>query len=127
LRAAGPAGRRPPSHLHVARTSTIPEEPTPSDRSRQGRRLRRPAPACEVARPCAGACPVAGGRCRGGRHQGGPMRLNRLARSWDRLGESDPLWAILYDPSKKGNRWGTEEFYETGVDEVSAAMRYIES
>lgn len=42
------------------------------------------------------------------------MDLESLAKNWDALGEDDPMWAILADPSRRGNRWTPEEFFETG-------------
>ncbi len=54
------------------------------------------------------------------------MELKRLQRNWDNLGRTDPLWAVLTDPEKKGNRWQLAEFFATGVGEVSALLRWIE-
>ena len=53
------------------------------------------------------------------------MKLDRLRRDWEALGEADPLWAILTDPHKKGNRWDLEEFLQTGRDEISELMARI--
>ncbi len=53
------------------------------------------------------------------------MGIRGLQRIWDALGRSDPLWAILTDPSKKGNRWHLDEFFETGVREIDALFEYI--
>jgi SAM-dependent methyltransferase len=47
------------------------------------------------------------------------MDLNELQRNWDALGRADPLWAIKFDPGKKGNRWDQEEFFRTGEREVA--------
>ncbi len=55
------------------------------------------------------------------------MQLEELARSWDQLGRSDPLWAILYDPAKKGNRWSLEEFFATGEATVDQALRHLDA
>lgn len=55
------------------------------------------------------------------------MQLERLAQSWDQLGQSDPLWAILSDPAKKGNRWSMEEFFATGEAVVDQALRHLDA
>jgi SAM-dependent methyltransferase len=49
--------------------------------------------------------------------------LARLRRSWDRFGRSDPFWAVLTDPGKRGGRWSPEEFFESGALEVAAVLR----
>lgn len=50
------------------------------------------------------------------------MDIRALQRNWDALGRADPLWAIRFDPSKKGNRWDVEEFFRTGEREVAALL-----
>ncbi len=50
------------------------------------------------------------------------MDFGNLQANWTVLGERDPLWAILVDPSKRGNRWRVEEFFETGRREIDAAL-----
>jgi SAM-dependent methyltransferase len=42
------------------------------------------------------------------------MRLSQLQQHWDALGRQDPLWAILTDPTRRGNRWDLAEFFDTG-------------
>ncbi len=42
------------------------------------------------------------------------MTFKRLRRNWDALGKTDPFWAILSVPDKKGNRWDLDEFLATG-------------
>ncbi len=54
------------------------------------------------------------------------MDIRALQRNWDALGRADPLWAIRFDPSKKGNRWDVEEFFRTGEHEVAALMASLE-
>ena len=46
------------------------------------------------------------------------MDLSDLQTHWNALGEQDPLWAIMSDPSRRGNRWNLEEFFDWGVREV---------
>jgi SAM-dependent methyltransferase len=55
------------------------------------------------------------------------MRLNALRRHWDQFGKSDPLWAILTAPDKKGNRWSVDEFLQTGRDEITALIAYLDT
>jgi SAM-dependent methyltransferase len=57
----------------------------------------------------------------------GTMKLNRLRENWDSLAQSDPLWAIISWPEKKGRKWELDEFFETGRREVSAVMNYLAS
>ena len=51
--------------------------------------------------------------------------LERLEENWNALGEKDPMWAVLYDPDKKGNNWDPDEFYATGSKEISALITYL--
>jgi 2-polyprenyl-3-methyl-5-hydroxy-6-metoxy-1,4-benzoquinol methylase len=46
------------------------------------------------------------------------MSLEEINKNWTALGEEDPLWVVLTDPAKKGNRWKEDEFFETGKREV---------
>lgn len=55
------------------------------------------------------------------------MRLARLRRHWDEFGRTDPMWAILTAPDKKGNRWSVEEFLATGREEITALMAYLDA
>jgi ubiquinone/menaquinone biosynthesis C-methylase UbiE len=52
--------------------------------------------------------------------------LKALQRNWDELGRTDPLWAVLTAPCKRGGGWDLGEFLQTGVETVDALMRYIE-
>ena len=54
------------------------------------------------------------------------MNLNELQRNWDALGRADPLWAIKFDPAKKGNRWELEEFLRTGEQEVAELLAWLD-
>lgn len=53
------------------------------------------------------------------------MNLDALRRNWEALGREDPLWAVLADPAKRGNRWQPEEFYATGRADVAAYLRDV--
>lgn len=50
------------------------------------------------------------------------MNLTDLQRHWDAFGRHDPMWAILTDPARKGGRWTADEFFATGVAEISGVM-----
>src|SRR5204863_86951 len=42
-----------------------------------------------------------------------PKTLERVERQWTKLGERDPLWAILTEPEKRSGQWNEQEFFET--------------
>jgi SAM-dependent methyltransferase len=46
---------------------------------------------------------------------------------WDRFALSDPLWAILSDPAKKGGKWDAARFFETGVAEIASLFYELSS
>jgi SAM-dependent methyltransferase len=50
------------------------------------------------------------------------MRFDELRRNWDALGTQDPLWAILSEPEKRGNKWDLDEFFASGRSEVAELM-----
>jgi ubiquinone/menaquinone biosynthesis C-methylase UbiE len=50
-----------------------------------------------------------------------------LTRSWTTLGREDPLWAVLTDPSKRGNRWEWQEFLRTGQEDCAEVLEWAES
>ena len=49
-----------------------------------------------------------------------------MRQNWDKLGATDPLWAILNDASKTGNRWELEEFFASGVREVRVVLEHVQ-
>lgn len=50
------------------------------------------------------------------------MSLDRIHRTWERLAEEDPLWAIVSRPEMKGNKWDEEAFFRTGRETVDALL-----
>jgi SAM-dependent methyltransferase len=52
--------------------------------------------------------------------------LESLTRTWESLGESDPMWAIL-TTGDKSDRWDPEEFFRTGEQDIAAEFAYLES
>lgn len=55
------------------------------------------------------------------------MNIRKLKENWNSLGAIDPLWSILTDPEKKGNKWRIDDFFKTGREEIDLVMQYIES
>jgi hypothetical protein len=49
------------------------------------------------------------------------VELREVQQLWSELGARDPMWAVLSIPGKKGNRWGRDEFFATGVADVAAS------
>ncbi|HEX6813987.1 MAG TPA: class I SAM-dependent methyltransferase [Planctomycetota bacterium] len=47
------------------------------------------------------------------------MEFERLRRNWENLGRTDPMWAILTDPSKAGGKWDDAAFFKTGEDDIA--------
>lgn len=45
--------------------------------------------------------------------------LKRVARTWQDLGEHDPLWAVASHAEKRGGRWQLDEFMQTGEDDIA--------
>ncbi len=55
------------------------------------------------------------------------MELKDLKKNWDAFGKQDPLWSILTDRTKKGNKWELEDFFKTGEEEIESILKYTES
>lgn len=52
--------------------------------------------------------------------------LQNVQNTWHKLGEDDPYWAVLSDPSKRGNKWNKDEFFLNGKKGVDAVIKEIE-
>jgi ubiquinone/menaquinone biosynthesis C-methylase UbiE len=52
--------------------------------------------------------------------------LDRHKRSWDKLGEMDPLWVVLTDPKGKFGKWDVDEFFATGQKDMATVMATAE-
>lgn len=50
------------------------------------------------------------------------MELKDLMEHWERLGSTDPYWAILTSPDKMYNRWDIGSFFATGKDKVGELL-----
>jgi ubiquinone/menaquinone biosynthesis C-methylase UbiE len=55
------------------------------------------------------------------------MKLEDVAQHWNGLGEADPMWAILAEPDRKGQRWDADEFFLTGVVQIRTLMEQLNS
>ena len=53
------------------------------------------------------------------------MDIKDLQKNWDELGKTDPLWAVITLPDKKGNKWRPDEFFKYGVEEIDRVMDYV--
>lgn len=53
------------------------------------------------------------------------MDLAKVRRDWNRLAETDPLWAVYVKPGTKGGRWREDEFFATGEQEIAGAMGHL--
>jgi SAM-dependent methyltransferase len=51
--------------------------------------------------------------------------LRSLQQTWETLAQTDPLWAICTDPRKKSGRWGLEEFFATGEEEIRTVLEHV--
>jgi ubiquinone/menaquinone biosynthesis C-methylase UbiE len=52
--------------------------------------------------------------------------LGRHKRTWDKLGEMDPLWFILSEPEGKFGKWDVEEFFTSGQGEMAVVLAKAE-
>jgi len=54
------------------------------------------------------------------------VTLDKINKDWTKLGEKDPLWAVLVDPSKRNGGWDPDEFLATGQREVDVALARLD-
>jgi SAM-dependent methyltransferase len=50
------------------------------------------------------------------------VKLQELQKNWDEFGRTDPFWAILSAPDKRGQRWDVAEFFHTGQTEIARVL-----
>lgn len=55
-----------------------------------------------------------------------PRAVAWLQENWDRLGRSDPYWAVLTDPARKGGGWSPKEFFATGRAEIAELLESVD-
>ena len=53
------------------------------------------------------------------------MGLDKTRRDWIKLGNEDPLWAVLVTPEGRHGGWDPEAFLATGREEVDAELDRI--
>jgi SAM-dependent methyltransferase len=46
------------------------------------------------------------------------VELTQLKKNWEELGQKDPMWAILSDPTKKNGKWNSADFFNTGKTDI---------
>jgi SAM-dependent methyltransferase len=53
-------------------------------------------------------------------------RFRALARNWEALGDTDPLFGVLSDPTKHGGKWEIDAFFESGRAHVAKLLRTLD-
>jgi SAM-dependent methyltransferase len=53
--------------------------------------------------------------------------IEELERNWEGFAQTDPLWAILSDPLRKGGKWNLQDFFKAGTSEIATMMEYLNS
>lgn len=48
--------------------------------------------------------------------------MDHYQQQWENLGNHDPYWAVLSDPTKKGGRWDKAEFFASGRREIEQVV-----
>jgi SAM-dependent methyltransferase len=52
-------------------------------------------------------------------------KFRSLARNWEALGDTDPLFGVLSDPAKHGGKWEHDEFFASGRAHVQKLLRTL--
>lgn len=55
------------------------------------------------------------------------MDITKLRKNWEIFGKTDPLWSILTAPGMEGNKWDTDQFFETGRREINSLLEHLTS
>ncbi|MEO6593482.1 MAG: class I SAM-dependent methyltransferase [Planctomycetota bacterium] len=53
------------------------------------------------------------------------MEFDQLQKTWQHLGATDPRWAILTDPNRKGGGWDDREFWLSGEQTIGWVQREL--
>ena len=56
-----------------------------------------------------------------------PDDLLAVANTWEALARSDPLWAILSEPGKRGRHWNCDAFFRNGEQQVKELLARAEA
>lgn len=54
--------------------------------------------------------------------EAGAVTLRTHKADWEELASFDPMWAVLSQADKRGNRWEAQEFFRTGQREIDQLM-----
>jgi SAM-dependent methyltransferase len=57
----------------------------------------------------------------------GCMDIKDLQKNWNEFGRTDPLWAILTAPDKRGGKWQVSDFFDTGKTEIDSLLEELNS
>jgi ubiquinone/menaquinone biosynthesis C-methylase UbiE len=50
---------------------------------------------------------------------------DKYHEQWEKLGATDPYWAVLTNPKKRGGKWDSTEFFATGEKEVIRLLKKL--
>lgn len=53
------------------------------------------------------------------------MWLETHKVDWEELAAFDPMWAVLSEKAKRGNKWDAREFFDTGKQEIDRLMAEV--
>lgn len=54
------------------------------------------------------------------------MTLKDVQKTYEDYGKDDPLYAVLSRKDTKDNKWDVEKFFDSGREEIAAAMSHLE-
>jgi SAM-dependent methyltransferase len=54
------------------------------------------------------------------------VSMEHLESSWDALGNTDAMWAIMYHPDRKRNRWDPDDFFATGQARIAEVIAQLD-
>lgn len=54
------------------------------------------------------------------------MAVDRLKSTWEDLGRTDPLWAVLTDPDRRHGGWQVDEFLATGEEPIAWTRQLVD-
>jgi SAM-dependent methyltransferase len=55
------------------------------------------------------------------------MKLERHKEDWERLAETDAMWAVLTAPQHRGGGWDEAAFFATGETEIAHVLAVVDS
>lgn len=53
------------------------------------------------------------------------MSFQTVNKDWEVLAQQDAMWAILTNPDKAGNKWGEDDFFKSGRNEIEVVFKYL--